>query len=375
MTVTGGTYNSNTGVATFTTNSGNTFNVSGFLTGFTDIYLTGASYNSGTGVLTLTNTNGSTVTASGFNTGSGGGGVIVAGSGFLSAIRAQSGSLATAGNSIVLGINSTNNSDWATITGGINNTIGACSPTAVLGGGICNTSCQSPFSFMGGGCMNKIVSSTVGGVQGSVLVGGVSNLITNVSSLSFIGTGGSNTINDSGGSAILVGSSNQIVCGQQSTILGGQSNLICGSLTTGVLRGAIITGCCNKILGQVNGSVFNSSIVAGECNTVQLGCSFIGSGCKNTILGTVTSTTSTILGGSCNTIIGLGITDSSILGGERNTLITNKSFVVGSNIVTDRDCATFVNNLSIKNIPTSSANLPSGSVWRCTTDNTLRIVP
>jgi hypothetical protein len=31
--------------------------------------------------------------------------------------------------------------------------------------------------------------------------------------------------------------------------------------------------------------------------------------------------------------------------------------------------------LSIKNIPTSSTNLPSGSVWRCTTDNTLRIVP
>jgi hypothetical protein len=38
--------------------------------------------------------------------------------------------------------------------------------------------------------------------------------------------------------------------------------------------------------------------------------------------------------------------------------------IVGSNITADRACATFVNNLSIKNIPTGCAGLPSGSVWR-----------
>jgi hypothetical protein len=38
--------------------------------------------------------------------------------------------------------------------------------------------------------------------------------------------------------------------------------------------------------------------------------------------------------------------------------------IVGSNITADRVCSTFVNNLSIKNIPTASAGLPSGSVWR-----------
>jgi hypothetical protein len=37
--------------------------------------------------------------------------------------------------------------------------------------------------------------------------------------------------------------------------------------------------------------------------------------------------------------------------------------IVGSNITADRACATFVNNLSIKNIPTSSAGLPAGSIW------------
>jgi hypothetical protein len=37
--------------------------------------------------------------------------------------------------------------------------------------------------------------------------------------------------------------------------------------------------------------------------------------------------------------------------------------IVGSCITANRQCATFVNNLSIVNIPTSSAGLPSGAVW------------
>jgi hypothetical protein len=47
--------------------------------------------------------------------------------------------------------------------------------------------------------------------------------------------------------------------------------------------------------------------------------------------------------------------------------------IVGSCITADRACATFVNNLSIMNIPTSSAGLPTGSVWRNGT--VLEIVP
>lgn len=42
MTVTGGTYNENTGIATFTNNSGGTFQVSGFTSGMTDSYTTAA---------------------------------------------------------------------------------------------------------------------------------------------------------------------------------------------------------------------------------------------------------------------------------------------------------------------------------------------
>jgi hypothetical protein len=47
--------------------------------------------------------------------------------------------------------------------------------------------------------------------------------------------------------------------------------------------------------------------------------------------------------------------------------------IVGSDIVANRACATFVNNLSIMNIPTSSVLLPSGSVW--SNGGKLEIVP
>ena len=65
---------------------------------------------------------------------------------------------------------------------------------------------------------------------------------------------------------------------------------------------------------------------------------------------------------------------SAILGGSSNTTNTCAcAMIVGSNITADRVCATFVNNLSIKNIPTSSAGLPSGSVW--SNAGVLTIVP
>ena len=55
MTITGGTYNANSGVATFTNNTGGTFSVNGFLTGMTDTYATGLTFSNN--VLTLKQTN------------------------------------------------------------------------------------------------------------------------------------------------------------------------------------------------------------------------------------------------------------------------------------------------------------------------------
>lgn len=68
MNVTGGTYNQSTGTATFTNNSGGTFQVTGFLTGITDTYVTGGTYSNGT--TTFTNNSGGTFSISGFSTGS-----------------------------------------------------------------------------------------------------------------------------------------------------------------------------------------------------------------------------------------------------------------------------------------------------------------
>jgi hypothetical protein len=68
VNVTGGTYNINTGVVTFTNNSGNTFNVSGFTSGMTDTIVTGGTYNNNSGVATFINSTGGTFSVSGFTT-------------------------------------------------------------------------------------------------------------------------------------------------------------------------------------------------------------------------------------------------------------------------------------------------------------------
>ena len=78
---------------------------------------------------------------------------------------------------------------------------------------------------------------------------------------------------------------------------------------------------------------------------------------------------STISGGYNNTI---SASYSGILGGRNNNVQNSCSMIVGSNITTDRDCTTYVNNLSIKNIPTI-APAQSGAVWRNGT--VLEIVP
>jgi hypothetical protein len=65
--VTGGTYNINTGVVTFTNSTGGTFNVTGFSSGMTDTFVTGGTYSSGTA--TFTRSNNASFNVTGFNTG------------------------------------------------------------------------------------------------------------------------------------------------------------------------------------------------------------------------------------------------------------------------------------------------------------------
>ena len=60
--ITGGTYNANTGVITFYTSSGGTFDISGFTTGYTDIQVTGYTYDNNN-TFTISETDGTTHSA------------------------------------------------------------------------------------------------------------------------------------------------------------------------------------------------------------------------------------------------------------------------------------------------------------------------
>jgi hypothetical protein len=95
-----------------------------------------------------------------------------------------------------------------------------------------------------------------------------------------------------------------------------------------------------------------SAISGGANNSTATGWSFVG-------------------GGRCNSA---GSYYSAILGGQNNSTNNyDNAMIVGNGITADRVNATFVNNLSIKNIPNGSGGLPSGSVYRI--GSALCIVP
>ena len=55
---------------------------------------------------------------------------------------------------------------------------------------------------------------------------------------------------------------------------------------------------------------------------------------------------------------------SGIVGGGCNSVVNDLSFIIGNGITSNRDLTTFVNNLSIVDIPSSSKGLPPGSVYQ-----------
>jgi hypothetical protein len=148
-----------------------------------------------------------------------------------------------------------------------------------------------------------------------------------------------------------------------------------GSGIQPVLGNNTASGCSSTVGGgksNTSSSIY-STVGGGFANTASGYCSFVGGGYYNTVSGSC----STIVGGKNNVASGNvsfigggfenvanGIT-SAILGGQCNT--TNnytKTMIVGSDICANRGCTTFVNNLSIIDIPTSGVGLPVGSVYR-----------
>jgi hypothetical protein len=237
------------------------------------------------------------------------------------------------------------NSGYASTIGGgavnINSGIGS-----FIGAGCCNT-LSGNYSFIGSGCMNK-TCYTFSGYAGAsnyndVINGGLSNCIS--VNLSSSCSGGYY----SGGQVIGGGQSNCIVTSRSGIYLDGYGYNTIG----GGINSRIFASCYNTISGGSNNAICgfaeSSSIVGGAGNTING---------NNSVIGGFGNTSS----GSATTIFG----ENNIIGAF------SCAHIIGTLITADRCCTTFVNNLSIKSIPTSAAGLPSGSVWK--NGNVLNIV-
>ena len=379
----------------------------------------------------------STIGGGGFNTASCyrstvGGGYCNTASGNSSTIGGGGFNTASCYNSTIGGgYRNTASNCNSTIGGGCGNTASNCNST--IGGGCCNTASggsstvsggiynlvDTCFSFIGGGCCNIICggggASIIVGGQGnylcgnqSVIIGGICNILERAN-CSVISGGNLNRICSnnvytplqgatiSGGlsnrvyacnSSILGGYQNILGCGSSCSSIGGgrgngialsQFSFIGGGLSNGIVSSCLSfigSGFCNFASG------LNTTIGGGYCNTTSGTRSVIIGGCRNTSSGSVSTIGggyrnissgcfSTVSGGCFNFAIS---SNSFIAGGSSNTTCSfDCAMLIGSNLTADRVCTTFVNNLSIKNIPTSASGLPSGSVWR--SGSSLCIVP
>ena len=171
MRVTGGTYEPTTGVGTFTNNSGGTFNVSGFLTGYTNFYTTGTSYNSSTGIITFNRTDlQPAYSATGFNYVTGG----TFNSGTLSLVT-------NTGQTVTISGFGTGS---AVVTGGTNNFVTKWSGTSALTiSQIFDNGTNVGIGITGAGLTNKL---TVSASTDPVKLIGVQQSITPIPSTKFL---------------------------------------------------------------------------------------------------------------------------------------------------------------------------------------------
>tara|TARA_B100001564_G_scaffold169231_1_gene142233 strand:+ start:254 stop:2530 length:2277 start_codon:yes stop_codon:yes gene_type:complete len=212
-------------------------------------------------------------------------------------IQPTSGSNLTTGNYSVIG-------------GGLSNFVSE-SLYATIGGGTENTASAYGVTI-GGGCKNKATcnfySSILGGLGNQALAG-----------YSSIGGGSNNQINSSGGWSTIAGGSTNCITQNYSAIGGGYQNCITGNSDQSVVAG----GRCNIIEGNpsdysIIGGGFTNNINASEC--------------------------------------------SGIFGGVSNTITNHtSSFIIGSNIIANASCTTFVNNLNVSSSITASGTISASS--------------
>ena len=242
-----------------------------------------------------------------------------------------SGSISLTG-SLTAGTSHTNTGTLSSIVGGTFNTASAA--CSFIGGGISN-SISSNYSQ---NAKHVIVGGNNNSISGdyqshtSVIVGGQDNTLSGAyNNFRFIGAGCNNTISNSLNRGVIVGGVSNTIDGPY----GGPGAFIgAGELNTANSPGGIIVGgCCNSAQGS------NSGI-------------FIGGGLKNK----ASQGYSLIVGGTLNTASGAC---SGILGGECNYACETESFIIGSNLTSDKACYTFMNNIDVEG--TVSASIFSGS--------------
>jgi hypothetical protein len=229
----------------------------------------------------------------------------------------------------------------STIGGGCTNIANAIGST--VSGGVYNTA-NANCSTVGGGDTNNALGSH------STIGGGLLNCI--IGNYTTVGGGYENKIIGSSNNSTIGGGRGNCICSQGSVIAGGGSY---GAINN------IISAYSNfsSILGgyQNTASAYYSTIGGGKTNIASGSLSFIGGGELNT----ASSGHSTISGGRNNTASG-GY--STIVGSRNNnTYGCDDVIIAGTNITANRSTTTFVSNLSIMSIPTSSAGLPTGAVW------------
>lgn len=294
---------------------------------------------------------------------------------------------------------------FSKISGGVYNM--RANDYAVIGGGSSNNACcfsvinASIGSYAGN--YSVIGAGTNGANCSDVILGGVQNIARNYSQI----IGGYISSAEDGG--IIIGGNHNIAArttfiggGKDnyskntiSTILGGAVNTIIAGCVTNISHNTIAGGVLNcmvasaKYFNTINGGCFNK-ISAEIGSTINGGFFHLISGCSDsTIIGgsinNITGCNSTILGGRCNiasstsfgTMLGgcrntVSNRNSTIVGGKCNSSSGLYSILIGNAITSTRANTTIINNLSIMDIPTSSAGLPSKSVW--SNGNVLTIV-
>lgn len=374
--VTGGTYDPNTGSATFYNNSGGSFVVTGFMTGYTDNYVTGGTYNPNSGLINFVGTplfpsfnvdlsalsglgnrwyipSGVTVTVKNdfqsfiygdlilegvIDTQSNGqlvvlngnlimsGGTII-GSGTTSVIQLPDFDTKVTNLSLSGGVLTLTQNDLTTFSVSI--------PTTPI------------FSGGSGNCITDLYISNLYGCSPITIHDNIQNVGSTVIGLSSNSFGSGNTVN-SDFSNINGGLNSVISAATYSSIAGGLSNKIYSSKshigggdehTIGINadRSIIAGGWKNTIGGTVANSRF-SFIGAGDNNTVTGYESFIVAGFANNVSGNYSGTFGTqnnvagngssALGGSNNTVTSTGLY-STVGGGMNNMIRSPQSFIGG----------------------------------------------